>query len=1105
MAQNNFILDLIAGLQKTRSKQQIKTDIKALGDIYIKLIGNLNLPKTRQEIQKQLRSLNNMSFNISGKVNTTSVSSSVKQSINAAQAVANKNKIHYSFDIDKKKMQDTLRIFAQENSKLFSSKDMTAKYNQLVDLTNVAKSKTELNALRKQLSAFRSELIATNKAGMNWSDKFKASISHFAQYFSGASFIYAMTNQLRNAGTEAKTLDDSLVDLQKVTSEIADRDALYKYFDKSLKKAQELNVKVGSLIDAVTEFKKLGWSLSDAEIGATWANILSNVGDVDIETAIASIKTANASFDKIGGYGNDQLDKKLEAYVDLVNNMSNKYSIDAQGLAEAIRLSAGTLTEAHTSIEQAAVMFSKANEYFNDPNYLGNTAKIGSLRLRASTGDKSALEELEDMGEEIETLSGATSKLREKLLALTGVDIMKDDKTFKSYYDQLYEISQVMDRLDDTSRANVLETMFGKARAAGGAALLNGLKDSAKAYQDAINSAGSATEEYTTWLQSADAATQRFSNNLTQTYQNFINGNTVRDIADLGSALLEFANQFGIIEGTVKGFLALKIGSFLANGTMAFIAATKQVENYGRALQMANNIPNGNLAQRFFTLKSIAQATESLSATQLKQVLSNQALTDSDRVRILVMQGMSREMAKQRLAEMKLIQTTNAQTSANVRQTASTFSLKAAMTGLGTTIKTLFLSNPVGIVLIGLSVAISAITSAVSSHNQKMEEMHQKAKEASEKANTLGDDISELSNKFLELSEAVETDSSAKEELITTQTELIKKLGLEKEGLDALISKYGSLSEVIKQTSADSLRRARIDLLAGVNAAEEELLDVGKKGFFSNKNVISARGDGVAKAFQELEKAGLVNRGSYSSTGGGMFILTGDTKTTNGILENYAKLESAIIALRDSNAFTSEELRNNELYQELYARYSEMTDAVNGYKDAISELNENVAQETMLTALQGREIPKTEDEFNSFRQTMIDMAISSKQFIGNEQDIIDTINGYLSTVPQFQKFYGNFFEELQSASEAMKSYTSFSDIFSLKDSQNELTNLGKISESIDTIQNAYKTLNDAIEEYNENGSFSVDTLQSVIALGDDWLDYLVDEEGKYQVNNSHLE
>lgn len=1004
MAQNNFILNMIAGLQKTKSKQQIKADAKSLGDLYVKLIGNLDMPKTRKYIKNQLKGLNNMTFKITPTMNSKGVQNATKQTLQNAQKVANNNKIKYSFDMDKQKLKNQLKNFATENSKLFSSKEMTAKYNQLLNLSNVAKSKSELNALRKQLSAFRTELIATNKAGMTWSDKFKASIAHFAQYFSGASFIYAVTNQIRNAWTEAKTLDDSLVDLQKVTAEIEDRDSLYKYFDKALNKAQELNVKVGSLIDAISEFKKLGWTLENAELGGEWATKLSNVGDVDIETAIGSIKTAVASFDEIGGYGNDQMDKKLEAYVDLINNMSNKYSIDAQGLAESIRLSAGTLTEAHVSIEEAATMFATANKYYNDPSYLGNTAKIGSLRMRATSGDTDAIKELQEMGEEIDDLATASSTLREKLLALTGVDIMEDEHTFKSYYDQLYEIAQVIDTLDDTSRANVLETLFGKSRSAGGAAILSGMKESSDAYKDAINSAGSATQEYNTWMQSADAATQRFSNTLTATYQNFINGNTVRDIANLGSAVLEFANTWGIVEGAVKGFLALKIGTFLTNGFMAFATATKQVEQYGRALQMVNNIPNGNLSQRFSSLKGIATATASLTTAQLKQVLASKTLTQQDRIRILQMQGMTKEMALQKLAEMNLTQATNAQTTANAAQTASTFSLKSALTGLGATIKSVFLSNPVGIALMAISIGVSAVTSAVSNHNQKMEELRQKAKESAEEANTLGDEIAELTNKYIALSEAVKTDESAKEDLMTTQTELLKKLGLEGESIDTLIEKYGSLSNAIRQASIDSLKNKQIDLIAGLDAAKEELLDVGADGFWGGNNIINATGDDAVKAFKELEKAGVVDSGSFG-TGGGALVLIGDDTTTEGILENYERLEKALETLRDSNAFTTEELSDNSLYQAIYGRYSEMKDKVDAYKGAIQNLNENLAQQTTLSLLQGSDIPKTEEEFETFKNELIDTAVACKQFIGNEEEITNAINNYLSTVPEFEGFY----------------------------------------------------------------------------------------------------
>ena len=1003
MAQNNFLINLIAGLSKTKSKQQIKSDTKSLGDMYVKLIGNLDMPKTRKAIKAQLKGLNNLKFNITPNVNTKGVQSAARQAVNNAQKVANNNKVHLNFDTSKQQLVNQIKILGRNNNKLFNDRDMTAKYNQLLNSANVAKSTGELKTLRGELSAFKTELVATNNAGMTWGSKFKESIKSYAKFFSGASMIYALSNQIRNAATEAKTLDDRLVDLQKVTDEIGDRDALYKYFNRAMSKANELNVKVDSLIYAITEFKKLGWSLSDAELGGQWATILENVGDVDIDTAIGSIKTSIASFDEIGGYGNDQMDKKLEAYTDLVNEMSNKYSIDAEGLAEAIRISAGTLTQAHTSIEQAATMFATANKFYNDPNYLGNTAKIGSLRLRASQ-DADAKQELEELGEDIDDVSQSASKLQEKLLKLTGVDIMEaDGKTFKSFYDQLYEISQVMDKLSDTDRANVLETIFGKARAAGGAALLSGMKESADAYNTAINSAGSATKEYETWMQSADAACQKFSNTLTETYQSIINGNTVRDLANLGSAVLEFANNWGIVEGTLKGVIALGIGKFLTTGTMALITATKQVEQYGKALQLASNVPNGNLSARFQALKSIAQATSTLTTEQLKNVLATNTLTQADRVRILQMQGMTKEMALQKLAEMNLTQATNAQTAANTASTASTFSLKAAMTGLGATLKGVFLSNPVGIALMAISIGVSAITSAVSNHNQKMEEARQKAKEAADTANTLGDEIADLANKYIQLSDAVKTDASAKEDLMTTQTELLKKLGLEGESIDDLIVKYGSLSNAIKQASIDSLKGQQIDLVAGVNAAKEELMDVAKDNFFGTNNIISVTGDEAVKAFKELEKAGVINRGSYG-TGGGQLVLTGDD-TVEGAIENFNRLEQALQALRDSEALTAEELSDNPLYQAIYARYSEMKESVEEYNSSIDNLNENLAQQTMLTALQGSELPKTEEDFNTFRQELIDTAVASKQFIGDEKKITDAINNYLSTVPEFEGYY----------------------------------------------------------------------------------------------------
>jgi hypothetical protein len=58
-----------------------------------------------------------------------------------------------------------------------------------------------------------------------------------------------------------------------------------------------------------------------------------------------------------------------------------------------------------------------------------------------------------------------------------------------------------------------------------------------------------------------------------------------------------------------------------------------------------------------------------------------------------------------------------------------------------------------------------------------------------------------------------------------------------------------------------------------------------------------------------------------------------------------------------------------------------------------------------LNALKGNELPKTEEEFEAFRDELVKTAVASQQFIGNEEEITDAINSYLSSIPQFEGYY----------------------------------------------------------------------------------------------------
>lgn len=66
------------------------------------------------------------------------------------------------------------------------------------------------------------------------------------------------------------------------------------------------------------------------------------------------------------------------------------------------------------------------------------------------------------MGEETDNLASSTSKLRNEIKQLTGVDIMLDNNTYKSTYQIMLEISKVWDKLSDVSQAAVLEKLAGE-------------------------------------------------------------------------------------------------------------------------------------------------------------------------------------------------------------------------------------------------------------------------------------------------------------------------------------------------------------------------------------------------------------------------------------------------------------------------------------------------------------------------------------------------------------------------------------------------------------------------------------------------------------------
>ena len=1195
---DNFIIDLIASLKKGASKKQVQEDAKNLGDIKVPLVGTLNKTKTKAQLKQDLSSMNG-TVNLKGKFNSKDVTASVRQATAQAQKQANVAPVQMSFSVKKEKLINDIKLLAQQNSRLFRNADMTAQYQYLLDSAKLTTTESQVNNLRMQLNKFNVELKETKYSSMTMIDVLKNGLSKVLLLFGYHGIIKQFTAQLRNAWKEAKELDASITSLGKICDELADRNSFPAYIDKSISKAKELCTDVNDLLYAVTEFKKLGNSLENSEILAEYAIRLQNVGDTDIDTAISSIKTAMASFDEIGGYTDNEYENKVEAYIDLINNLSNNFSIDAKSLANAVRISAGTLVEANTSIEEAASIITAANKYYDDPSYLANTIKIGSLRLRASKTSTEA-KELEELGENIDNLAESTSNLREEMLALTGVDIMVDDKNFKSYYQQLLEISKVYQSLDETTQANVLEKMFGKNRSAAGANILKAMSDSVDVYNEALQSAGSSEEEFSRWTESAEAATKRFGVAMTETYSNIISGDTVKGLSNVGAALLDLVNKLGLVEKGLKGVLVIGAMKGITTLSVALKNSAVQLSNYGTALDAIKKVSTYAQGTRDYAdaLKVLKNSCANLTDAQLKRVLANRKLERSQLEEILQLKKLKKSQREARLAQLGLTQATNAQTQSNGKASASTFSFKASMKGLKNSIMETWAAmsalQKASIVFATISTVWSIISLAMDANKQNLEEARQKAVELTEAYKQQQSSLDSQIKKYKELKESLDSGNlstdearSIKEQLLEIQNSLVDSYGTEISSVDLLNGKYreqlGLLDDLSKKKAADyviehegdyktakkELKRVRTyrlgQVVAGTDDAKKELvnylksydnelLDIGTVG--TNPNAISISVKANAEEADEF-----------------MHQLARDLKEwadKNGIDPKIIEPLQIGISKYAGKTMTDELKEHKTVYDEymkakilsddtLRHLYQQSIQTVEDYNKALSSGDGVESAKANLDSVQ----QSVQDTIGKLDKTVYgDLAEGSQEVFDGIYEAInksaeaayrlnqafkndETVKGYaeqLRGLSDFDLKAINFEDNVQSPGEETfgalidilglseeevqklidklvelgyvqgevqdappKSPASLSDIFSLKNADDTLTNLGKISESIDTIQNAYKTLYDAIDEYNEEGAFSIDTLQSVIALGGNWLDYLVDEDGALKLDKESLE
>lgn len=432
----------------------------------------------------------------------------------------------YNF-VSAQKELDKIHKLLNENSKMSSeAKNKIRAYYAEIESGNPSMS---LDRIHGEIMKIYNAEVEAGRAGRSFFDTLKNSGFHqLAAQMAGMFGVYDVINVVRQGVNTVRELDEAMTEVHKVSNATETQYASFR--DTISSTAKEIATTNKELLNSSADFLRLGYSLDQASDLAKNATLFVNVGDgVDITEATEDMITAMKAFDIQA--------KDSIKIVDDYNQIGNQFALSASDIGEAMKRSASALETGNNSFEQSIGLITAMNEIVQNSENTGNSLKVLSLRLRGAKA------ELEDMQEDTDGLCDSTSKLREQIKSLTGVDIMLDDNTFKSTTDIIKELGAVWDKLSDSSQAATLELIAGKSRANNVAALLKNYQKIDEVMESLGDAEGSAMRENEAIVDSINGRIKVLSATAEEFWQKFIDTDLVKELVSLASDLLNILTK----------------------------------------------------------------------------------------------------------------------------------------------------------------------------------------------------------------------------------------------------------------------------------------------------------------------------------------------------------------------------------------------------------------------------------------------------------------------------------------------------------------------------------------------------------------------------------
>ena len=439
-------------------------------------------------------------------------------------------------------LNNQIQTWMNNNTK--AAKAYATQLDQLQTKLKTVSSKGELTALKSEFAELKSLASAEGLTGKGIFGQLFSNISKLSPMFGMGAMIATGVRELKSMYNSVVELDTALVDLQKTSTASASQ--LNQFYTDANQIAKDYGTTTKQIIQSAADWSRLGYNLQDSKtmskLSSQFAAISPGVSVEDATSGLVSIMKS---------YGISAEDA-LDGIMSKINIVGNSFAVSNGDVLEGLKRSSAAMSAMDQDLDSTVALFTGMNEVLQNAETSGTILRNMALRIRGFD------EETEQLSDDLVNINGKIIDYTKTAKNAQGVSIFTDAsqtqyKDFITYFNELADAYQYMDA---KSRQGLLNDLFGKRGAQGGAAILQNIDTVNAALEKMSNSAGNADAEMEIIQNSIEYKTNALKESFVGIGQNIFQRDTVGGIIDdltgVVTAVDKVTESVGLL-GTIGG------------------------------------------------------------------------------------------------------------------------------------------------------------------------------------------------------------------------------------------------------------------------------------------------------------------------------------------------------------------------------------------------------------------------------------------------------------------------------------------------------------------------------------------------------------------------